>query len=208
MRIKTFTLALASLALSASSALALTFDFTTLPTVTLTSTQTYTSGGETITVEAASSGFNTRVAQKNSPGPYYRGLGVEHRTSKVGSVDDQEMLDFTIPSGYHVSQVTLSRRGDTDQTFDILVDNMVAGAGTLSSANTSSVDGRQTFNVNSMGSMFSIRAQDGSSGGVWVNSLQLTADNMATMPLPGGVVLLGGALVAGGFAARRKAKRG
>lgn len=211
-----FKAALTAIALvAASSASALTIDFTTFSGNASLASGTYIGGGQSTTATAGSTligAQNPLVKEATSPGAtsadpgYYRGLGATVTGNADGSLNAGEFLRFTIPAGFAVESVTVTQAGSGGQNFGMFVDGGNVGGGSVSALNNVGTDGRTTVLATpTAGSLFVIQSDLGNSGGVWVNSLELTS--LTTMPLPAGVVLLGGGLAIGGFAARRKAKK-
>lgn len=207
--------ALVAVALAAStSASALTIDFTGFSAQANKVTETYANGGVSVTATAgtdAKDDINPRLKEATSPGAtstdpgFYRGLGVTTANNADGSISANEWVQFTIPAGYVVTSVSLTQQGTGSAAFDLLVDSTTVGGGIVSLLNNAGNDGRTPFAPTKMeGSAFIVSSDALNSGGVWVNSLEL---QLATMPLPAGVLLLGGALAAGGVAARRKAQK-
>lgn len=210
--------ALAGIAmLAASAASAVTIDFTSFVGVSFKNSETYMNGGVSVTATPGTTATTTGIQLVEASSPAftsgnpgsYRGLGVRTDDLTEAFMNAEESIFFSIPAGYVVTSVTVTRTGGEleQQAFSAFVDgsDVSGGGNTIVTVNNSSTDGRSTFAVTEMaGSMFEVRAFSGNDKGVWINSLELELEDPGVVPLPAGIVLLGGALVAGRIATRRK----
>lgn len=146
----------------------------------------------------------------STPDGVARGLGVVNDPTNAAAVDVErgriaapETVSFTTSRKTKLTSIGIAQSpfATEPQMFDILVDGNFFGAYTVTLANTTATS-VQDFLVGAVGSVFTVRPTNtGQGSGIFVNTISI-----ASVPGPATAPLLGGALVLGAVAVRRRRK--